>query len=43
MLQKSLKRKLSNIHDLSSIDVRGDTDDEVLITLNQKKIRSVWT
>ncbi len=35
---KDLKRKLSNIHDLSSIDVRGDTDDEVLITLNQKKI-----
>ena len=35
---KDLKRKLSNIHDLSSIDVRGDTDEEVLITLNQKKI-----
>ena len=37
---KELKRKLSNIHDLSSIDVRGDTDDEVLITLNQKKIEA---
>jgi len=37
---KDLKRKLSNIHDLSSIDVRGDTDDEVLITLNQKKIEA---
>ncbi len=35
---KELKRKLSSIHDLSSIDVRGDTDEEVLITLNQKKI-----
>ena len=35
---KEVKRKLSNIHDLSSIDIRGDTDEEVLITLNQKKI-----
>jgi len=37
---KDLKRKLSAISDLSSIDVRGDTDDEVLITLNQKKIEA---
>ena len=37
---KDLKRRLSNIHDLSSIDVRGDTDEEVLITLNQKKIEA---
>jgi multidrug efflux pump subunit AcrB len=37
---KDLKRKLSNIHDLSSIDIRGDTDEEVLITLNQKKIEA---
>ncbi len=35
---KVLKRKLSSIHDLSSIDIRGDTDEEVLLTLNQKKI-----
>ena len=37
---KDLKRKLSNIHDLSSIDVRGDTDEEVLIQLNQQKIEA---
>ena len=37
---KDLKRKLSNIHDISGIDVRGDTDEEVLITINQKKIEA---
>jgi len=37
---KDLKRELSNIHDLSSISVRGDTEEEVLITLNQKKIEA---
>ena len=37
---KDLKRKLSNIHDISGIDIRGDTDEEVLITLNQKKIEA---
>jgi multidrug efflux pump subunit AcrB len=37
---KDLKRKLSSIHDLSGIDVRGDTDEEVLITLNQNKIEA---
>ena len=35
---KELKRELSGIHDLSGIDIRGDTDEEVLITLDQKKI-----
>jgi len=33
-----LKSKLSLLSSLSSIDLRGDTDDEVLITLNQKKL-----
>ena len=37
---KDLKRKLSSIHDLSSIDIRGDTDEEVLIRLNQDKIEA---
>ncbi len=37
---KDLKRKLSSIHDLSSIDIRGDTDEEVLIKLNQDKIEA---
>ena len=37
---KDLKRKLSNIHDISGIDVRGDTDAEVLLTLDQKKIEA---
>jgi len=34
----ALKSKLALIHGLSSIDLRGDTDDEVQITLNQKKL-----
>jgi len=34
----ALKSKLSLLSSLSSIDLRGDTDDEVLITLNQKKL-----
>ena len=36
----ALKSKLSLIKDLSGIDIRGDADDEVLITLNQKKIEA---
>jgi len=34
----NLKRKLGLISNLSSIDIRGDTDEEVLIKLNQKKL-----
>lgn len=37
---KDLKRKLSSIHDLNSIDVRGDADEEVLIKLHQQKIEA---
>jgi multidrug efflux pump subunit AcrB len=33
-----LKGKLALIQDLSSIDLRGDTDDEVLIKIDQKKL-----
>ena len=33
-----LKSKLALIHGLSSIDLRGDTDEEVLITLDQRKL-----
>jgi len=33
-----LKGKLALIKDLSSIDIRGDADEEVLITLDQKKL-----
>ncbi len=33
-----LKSKLALIHDLSSIEIRGDTDEEVLIQLDQKKL-----
>ena len=33
-----LKSKLALIHDLSSIEIRGDTDEEVVIKLNQKKL-----
>ncbi|MCF6243576.1 MAG: efflux RND transporter permease subunit [Sulfurovum sp.] len=33
-----LKSKLALITDLSSIDIRGDTDEEVLIKLDQKKL-----
>jgi multidrug efflux pump subunit AcrB len=33
-----LKGKLARIQDLSSIDLRGDTDDEVLIKIDQKKL-----
>lgn len=35
-----LKRELALIEDLSSIDIRGDADDEVLITIDQKKIEA---
>ena len=35
---KELKSRLALIHNLSDIDVRGDTDVEVLIKLNQKKL-----
>ena len=34
----ALKSKLALINDLSSIDIRGDTDEEVLIRLDQKKL-----
>ncbi|GIT99462.1 efflux RND transporter permease subunit [Sulfurovum sp. TSL1] len=34
----ALKSKLALIHDLSSIEIRGDTDEEVVITLDQKKL-----
>ncbi|MEY3002538.1 MAG: hypothetical protein RLZZ428_913, partial [Pseudomonadota bacterium] len=34
----ALKSKLMLLHDLSSIDIRGDTDEEVLIALDQKKL-----
>ena len=34
----ALKSKLALIHDLSSIEIRGDTDEEVIITLDQKKL-----
>ncbi len=33
-----LKSKLALIHDLSSIEIRGDTDEEVVIQLDQKKL-----
>jgi len=33
-----LKGKLALIHDLSSIELRGDTDEEVVIKLDQKKL-----
>ncbi len=33
-----LKSRLSLINNLSSIDIRGKSDEEILITLNQKKI-----
>ena len=33
-----LKSQLALISDLSSIDIRGDTDEEVVIKLNQKKL-----
>jgi len=33
-----LKGKLSLIKDLSGISIRGDADEEVLVTLNQKKL-----
>ena len=35
-----LKGKLALIKDLSSIDIRGDADDEVVITLDQKKLEA---
>jgi len=35
---KDLKSKLALLHDLSDIDVRGDTDLEVLIKLDQKRL-----
>ncbi len=34
----NLKSRLSSIGDLSGIDIRGDADNEILITLDQKKI-----
>ncbi len=34
----NLKSSLSLINDLSGIDIRGKSDEEILITLNQKKI-----
>ncbi|MEY3089942.1 MAG: hypothetical protein RL113_258 [Pseudomonadota bacterium] len=34
----ALKGKLTLLHDLSSIEIRGDTDEEVLIRLDQKKL-----
>ncbi len=34
----ALKSKLALIHDLSSIEIRGDTDEEVVIRLDQKKL-----
>ena len=33
-----LKSKLALIHDLSSIEIRGDTDDEVVLKIDQKKL-----
>ena len=35
---EDIKGKLALLHDLSDIDIRGDTDVEVLIQLNQKKL-----
>jgi multidrug efflux pump subunit AcrB len=35
---KDVKGKLASLHDLSDIDIRGDTDIEVLIKLDQKKL-----
>ena len=35
-----LKGKLALIKDLSGIDIRGDADDEVLITIDQKKLEA---
>ena len=35
-----LKGKLALIKDLSSIDIRGDADDEVVITLDQQKLEA---
>ncbi len=36
----ALKSKLALIHDLSSIEIRGDTDEEVVIQLDQKKLEA---
>ncbi|HIQ46590.1 MAG TPA: efflux RND transporter permease subunit [Sulfurovum sp.] len=33
-----LKSKLALIHDLSSIEIRGDTDEEVVLKIDQKKL-----
>ena len=35
-----LKSRLSQIKELSTIDIRGDADEEILIKLNQKKIEA---
>ncbi len=35
-----LKSRLSQIKELSTIDIRGDSDEEILIKLNQKKIEA---
>lgn len=37
---EDLKGKLALMHDLSDIEIRGDTDEEVLIKLNQKKLEA---
>ena len=37
---EDLKGKLALMSDLSDIDIRGDTDEEVLIKLNQKKLEA---
>jgi len=39
-LQTNLKSRLSQIKELSTIDIRGDSDEEILIKLNQKKIEA---
>ena len=37
---KDLKKKLANIHNLSDIDIRGESDIEVRIVLNEEKINA---
>ena len=37
---EDLKSRLSLMHDLSDIEIRGDTDEEVLIRLNQNKLEA---
>jgi len=38
MVADELKSRLALVGDLSGIDIRGESDDEILITLDQKKI-----